>query len=81
MREITYRVYKIDEHPNKDKCFDWVRHNIHDLAQHKIDDLVYSLVALYDWNEAEFYIWIANIYIFKWFMTLFSTILLDIEKF
>lgn len=46
MRDITYRVYKIDEHPDKDRCFDWVKDNMHDLAQHEIDDLVNSLVAL-----------------------------------
>ena len=46
MRDITYRVYKIDEHPDKDRCFDWVRNNMHDLAQHEVDDLINSLVKL-----------------------------------
>lgn len=46
MREITYTVYKIDEHPDKDRCFNWVRDNMHDLSQHEVDDLVNSLVAL-----------------------------------
>mgnify|MGYP003116338043 FL=1 len=46
MRDITYRVYKIDEHPDKDRCFAWVRDNMHDLAQHEVDDLINSLVKL-----------------------------------
>ena len=46
MREITYTVYKIDEHPDKDRCFDWVRNNMYDLAQHEVDDLINSLVKL-----------------------------------
>jgi len=46
MREITYRVYKIDEHPDKDRCFDWVRDNMHHLGQHEVDDLIDSLNAL-----------------------------------
>ena len=46
MREITYRVYKIDEHPDKDSCFNWVRDNMHHLAEHEVDDLTNSLVAL-----------------------------------
>ena len=46
MRDITYRVYKIDEHPDKDRCFDWVRNNMHDLGQHEVDDLINSLDAL-----------------------------------
>lgn len=46
MREITYRVYKIDEHPDKDRCFGWVRDNMHDLGEHEVDDLINSLVKL-----------------------------------
>lgn len=46
MREITYRVYRIDEHPDKDRCFDWMRDNLDYLSQHEVDDLINSLVAL-----------------------------------
>ena len=50
MRNITKTVYKIDEHPEPSKCFDWIRENVHDLNEHGVDDLVYSLKAL------EFYV-------------------------
>ena len=48
MRQIThtYTVYKIDEHPNKERCFDWVRDNVHDLNQHDVDEMIKSLEAL-----------------------------------
>ena len=31
MRTIELKVYTINEHPNKDKCFDWIRNNWYDL--------------------------------------------------
>ena len=49
MRTITppsYKVYEIEEHPNPAACYDWVRDNVHDLAQGEIMELVYSLEAL-----------------------------------
>ena len=49
MRIITppsYKVYEIEEHPNPEACYDWVRDNVHDLAEHEVVDLVYSLEAL-----------------------------------
>ena len=48
MRQIThtYRVYGIYEHPNKERCFNWIRDNVHDLNQHDVDEMVASLKAL-----------------------------------
>ena len=38
MRTIETKVYTIDEHPSKDKCFVWIRDNWHDLNQHSFAD-------------------------------------------
>ena len=46
MRTITTNVYTIDEHPNKAKCFEWIRENWHDLNQHSVDELVQSIKEL-----------------------------------
>lgn len=46
MRTETINIYKIDEHPDKDKCFEWIRDNWHDLNSHSVDEVVESLKAL-----------------------------------
>ena len=46
MRTIETKVYTIDEHPSKDKCFEWIRDNWHDLNQHSVDEVIDSLKAL-----------------------------------
>ena len=46
MRIIETKVFTIDEHPDKEKCFDWIRENWHDLNQHSLDELIDSLKAL-----------------------------------
>ena len=46
MRTITTNVYKIDEHPNPSKCYDWIRDNWHDLNQTAVDEMIESIVAL-----------------------------------
>lgn len=46
MRTITTNVYKIDEHPNPSKCYDWIRDNWHDLNQIAVDEMIQSIVAL-----------------------------------
>ena len=46
MRVIETKVYTIDEHPNKEKCFEWIRNNWHDLNQHSLDEVVNSMKAL-----------------------------------
>tara|TARA_B100002019_G_scaffold224571_1_gene197489 strand:+ start:139 stop:609 length:471 start_codon:yes stop_codon:yes gene_type:complete len=48
MRQIThtYTVYRIGEHPDKERCINWVRDNVHDLNQHDVDEMIASLKAL-----------------------------------
>ena len=46
MRDITYTVYTIDEHPDKEKCYEWMRNNLHDMAYHEEDYFIESLRAL-----------------------------------
>ena len=46
MRILETKVYTIDEHPNKDLCFDYIRRNWHDLNQCSVDEFVDSLKAL-----------------------------------
>ena len=46
MRIIQTKVYTINEHPNKEKCFEWIRNNWHDLNQHSVDEVVQSIEAL-----------------------------------
>jgi len=46
MRTETIKIYTIDEHPNKDKCYDWIRDNWHDLNQHSVEEVIESLKAL-----------------------------------
>lgn len=46
MRIIETKVYTIDEHPNLELCYDWIRNNWHDLNQPSVEDVVASLKAL-----------------------------------
>ena len=48
MRQIThtYTVYRIGEHPDKKRCINWVRDNVHDLNQQDVDEMIASLKAL-----------------------------------
>ena len=46
MRTITTKVYKIYEHPNREKCYEWIRENWHDLNEHSVHDVVESIKAL-----------------------------------
>ena len=61
MRTIETKLYTIDEHPNKDKCFEWIRDNWHDLNEHSVDDVVCSIKKLsemiggtYDFSIGQF---------------------------
>ena len=45
MREIKIKVYTIEDHPNKEKCFDWIR-NWTDLNEHNINDIMNSIEKL-----------------------------------
>lgn len=46
MRIIETKVYTIDEHPNKDLCFDYIRANWHNLNEHSVNEIIDSLKAL-----------------------------------
>jgi len=46
MRTIETKIYTIDEHPNQEKCFEWIRDNWHDLNDHSVHEVVDSLKAL-----------------------------------
>jgi N-acetylmuramic acid 6-phosphate (MurNAc-6-P) etherase len=46
MRTIETTVYTIDEHPNPEKCFEWIRSNWHDLNDHSAAEAVGSIKAL-----------------------------------
>lgn len=46
MRIIEEKVYTFDEHPDKEKCLEWVRTHWHYLADHYVDDMAGSLKAL-----------------------------------
>jgi len=46
MRVLKTKVYTIEEHPNDELCFDWIRDNWHDLNQPSVDEFIESLKAL-----------------------------------
>jgi len=46
MRIIETKVYTIEEHPNKVKCYEWIRNNWHDLNSHSVSEVIKSLKAL-----------------------------------
>mgnify|MGYP003646791255 FL=1 len=46
MRTETINIYKIGEHPSKDKCFEWIRKNYLDKGDPEIEDLVCSIKKL-----------------------------------
>lgn len=48
MRTIETKVYTIGEHPNKEKCFEWIRNNWHYLNQHSVDEVISSIKSLSD---------------------------------
>jgi len=39
-------VFQIGEHPNREKCYDWIRSNLHDLNQDSVEELIRSIKAL-----------------------------------
>ena len=47
-KEITQTVYTIDDHPNPNAVYDWVRDNWHDIGEHTVQEMVDSLKALAD---------------------------------
>jgi hypothetical protein len=46
MRQEIINIYTIEDHPNKELCFEWIRNNWHDLGEHCIEDMKASLRAL-----------------------------------
>lgn len=44
-RIISKTVYQINEHPNKEAVFDWIRHKWHDLGGFALEEAVESLEA------------------------------------
>ena len=48
MRIIETKVYGIEEHPNKELCYEYIRNNWHDLNDHSLKEVVASLKALSD---------------------------------
>jgi hypothetical protein len=46
MRQETINIYTIDDHPETELCFKWIRNNWHDLGQHIIDEIIDSLKTL-----------------------------------
>lgn len=44
-RVIETTVYKLDEHPNPEKVFEWVRGNWHNLGEWSVQEVVDSLIA------------------------------------
>jgi len=48
IKQETIQAYTIDQHPDKEAVFDWIRSNWHDLGQFAVDDFIESLKALAD---------------------------------
>jgi hypothetical protein len=48
MRSITYTVYTIDEHPDKEKCYEWMRDNLDYLSEHEGEAFLASLTKLHE---------------------------------
>lgn len=46
MRTITINIYNIDEHPNKEKCYEWSRNNVFHMGDFEIEELVTSIAKL-----------------------------------
>lgn len=46
MRQETINIYTIEDHPNKEACFEWIRSNWHDLGDDILREMIGSLEAL-----------------------------------
>jgi hypothetical protein len=46
MRIITKKIYKIDEHPDKESCYNWIRENWLGLNEHSVQEVIQSIEAL-----------------------------------
>jgi hypothetical protein len=46
MRIESKIIYFIQEHPNKELCFNWIRENWHDMNSHSVHEFIESIKAL-----------------------------------
>jgi hypothetical protein len=46
MRLIETRVYRIEEHPDREACYRWIRTNWEDLTEHNVCEVADSIKAL-----------------------------------
>ena len=46
MRTVETKVWEIEEHPNKEKCYTYIRENMHTLNNHSLDEVIETLKAL-----------------------------------
>ena len=46
MRTIKIFVYKIDDHPDPQKCYQYIRDNLHNLNDHSVIEVIESINAL-----------------------------------
>ena len=46
MRIVETTVYTINDHPNRELCFEWMRNNRHDLNEHMLYEVEDSIKAL-----------------------------------
>lgn len=46
MRQETVNIYTISDHPEPEKCLEWIRDNWHDIGQHYVEEMACSLIAL-----------------------------------
>lgn len=61
MRILETKLYTIDEHPNKELCFNYIKDNWHDLNEHSVNEVADSIKALskviggsYDYSIGQF---------------------------
>ena len=46
MRIIETRVYTIDEHPDKEACYEWIRNTWYNLNEHSVSEIIKSIKEL-----------------------------------
>jgi hypothetical protein len=46
MRTETINIYEIHEHPDKGKCFEWIRNNCFHIGDFEVEELVCSIKKL-----------------------------------
>tara|TARA_R100000908_G_C3720841_1_gene123654 strand:+ start:241 stop:675 length:435 start_codon:yes stop_codon:yes gene_type:complete len=46
MRTIETKIYTIEEHPNRELCYEWIRNHWHDLNEYSVMEVADSLKAL-----------------------------------